>query len=704
VPADHAGWLALAAALVALLAYPLLRRCWARVGLRGWVAGCALLATGLSALWLWHYLRGGPRIIDATSYWLQARGLSHGLLSWPLELPTASFRGRFLLASSDGSSLGGIFPPGYPAVLAAAMVLGAPLALGPVLAGCLVIATAALAKLACRSDDAARMAALLSGLCACLRYHTSDTMSHGWAALCLTCALCFGLAAADAARLRARLAWLAATGLAGGWLVATRPVSALVLVLLGAAVCVHALRARRWRPGGAALGLAALIAGAALPVALLLLHQHAVTGRWLASAQAAYYLVSDGPAGCFRYGFGRGIGCVVEHAPYVSSVLPDGFGAGAALVTTARRLYLHLADVANFEPLWLLVAAGAWMHRASPRVLLLALAPLGLVLAYVPFYFDASYPGGGARLLVDALPAEHVLIAAALARWGGRAAAHGAPSALVACATAAVMLAGFALRGSHQHALLRERDGGRPLYDPALVAASTAPRSLVFVDGDHAFNLGHDPSSRSAQQGRVVARARGDDRDRLLWQRLGQPPAWRFRLDPWGPAPAAAHLEPWSAPAQAGAWRFEAEAEWPPLAQHGGYALAAWLSPSSCVSSGIALGLVRTGPQQACVTVEVPWPGEQPWQVVPSLVLAGPARVQLQLETGSDVLRWPLPERLEPASWPGAERAPDGRWCVPMPGVEARGTCGAGRLTLCSLEEWVALDAVVLRDTSSQYH
>ena len=37
------------------------------------------------------------------------------------------------------------------------------------------------------------------------------------------------------------------------------------------------------------------------------------------------------------------------------------------------------------------------------------------VLAYVPFYFDGNYPGGGARLLADVLPAEHALFGLAVA-------------------------------------------------------------------------------------------------------------------------------------------------------------------------------------------------------------------------------------------------------------------------------------------------
>src|SRR5262245_27348012 len=40
----------------------------------------ALAAALLSAAYIQVYLRGGPRIIDATSYWLEARALAAGHL------------------------------------------------------------------------------------------------------------------------------------------------------------------------------------------------------------------------------------------------------------------------------------------------------------------------------------------------------------------------------------------------------------------------------------------------------------------------------------------------------------------------------------------------------------------------------------------------------------------------------------------------
>ncbi|MBI5535479.1 MAG: hypothetical protein HY898_22305 [Deltaproteobacteria bacterium] len=706
LPADAAGWAALALAAIVLLLQPLASKWLTRVSLRSWVAACAALAAGLSAFWIWHYLRGGPRIVDATSYWLEARAMSHGMLTWPVQDPTASFRGRFLLMQdSSPASVGVIFPPGFPAVLAVGFLAGAPMAIGPLIAAALVVATAALAKQVTASSDVAKLAALVSALSACLRYHTSDTMSHGLAALCLAGALWFGTRAAAASDQRSRLLAWAGCGLSAGWLLATRPVSFGALAIVGALALATALRSPDFRKSASLWSPAALIIGGALPAALLAVHQHALTGHWLASSQAAYYLASDGPPGCFRYGFGRGIGCLVEHEPYVSSVLPEGYGLRSALITTGRRLHLHLSDVANAEPIALLVIAGAWLGRTSPWVRLLTACPIALLVAYVPFYFDGSYPGGGARLIIDAIAAEHVLIAIALHAWAQRSKLQALGMSRALGTIAAVMLAGFALRASHQHALLRDRDGGKPLYEPALVAASTPGTGLLFVGNDHAFNLAYDPSVRDASKGRWVARARGDDRDRLLWERLGRPAAWRFHMDPWSRPPTDARIDRWAPTSQqAGIWLFEAEAEWPPLAQNGGYAVPTWLSPGSCVSSGVALALVRTGEEPACVTVEVPWPSPQAWDVRLALVVDGTVSVQAWLQAGGGRQGWTLPESIDPVAWPGSARSPEGRWCIGLPALRVNAGEKSGQITVCSRQRWIALDAVRLTIPTPQYH
>ncbi|HET9930764.1 MAG TPA: hypothetical protein VFQ35_08760, partial [Polyangiaceae bacterium] len=150
----------------------------ARVPSRALLALLGVAATLLSFGYVAHYLRGGPRIVDATYYFLAGRALAHGDFAFEVPGPLASFAGRFLLAAPNRHALGVLFPPGYPAALALALKLGAPLALGPALAAALVLVTYRLAKRVGEKEDVARAAAALSVLSAALRYHTADTMSH----------------------------------------------------------------------------------------------------------------------------------------------------------------------------------------------------------------------------------------------------------------------------------------------------------------------------------------------------------------------------------------------------------------------------------------------------------------------------------------------------------------------------------------------
>jgi hypothetical protein len=80
-----------------------------------------------------------------------------------------------------------------------------------------------------------------------------------------------------------------------------------------------------------------------------------------------------------------------------------------------------------------------------------------------------------------------------------------------------------------------------------------------------------------------------------------------------------------------------------------------------------------------------------------SLVMQGPSRVKMTLESQGIRHEFPLPERLDPRGWEGAAEAADGRWCVALPGIQVRSSGAAGRLTLCSQERWIGLDAVAIR-------
>src|SRR5205814_594800 len=156
------------------------------------------VAALLSVFYIALYLRGGPRIVDATTYFMQGRALSHGDFAWNVAEPTSSFRGRFLVYREAGGEgvMGGIFPHGYPILLALGFGMGAPMVVGPAIAAALVVATYRLARAIAeesiapatlRSSPAsrdlvegvARAAALVSVVCGALRYHTADTMAHG---------------------------------------------------------------------------------------------------------------------------------------------------------------------------------------------------------------------------------------------------------------------------------------------------------------------------------------------------------------------------------------------------------------------------------------------------------------------------------------------------------------------------------------------
>lgn len=618
LPPDDASKVALALAGVALL-LALAGRGRSLLGLGDapmprrlflWIAGFA--AALLSIFYIAIYLRGGPRIIDATTYFLQGRALSQGDFSWPVSEPSASFRGRFLvhreLAPGDGV-MGGIFPPGFPILLALGFGLGAPMVVGPALAAACVIATYRLTRTLAEhalgptpSTDVeaiARLAALSSVVCGALRYHTADTMAHGATAL--------GVAVALDAALRGKPVL---AGLAVSAVIATRPVSAVPIALVATFVLFAFARQR---------GILRFAVATLPGIALLLVAQHAVTGAWLASSQRMYYALSDGPRDCFRWGFGARAGCLYEHGEFVEARLPHGYGLVEALGTTLRRLRMHLLDIGNLEPLAVLLLVPLFRVRGAAKRSPAVLAALALValhaLAYLPFYFDGNYPGGGARFFADVLPVEHALLALAVARLATPPRYTRAAFTLLA-----VSLAGFAVHASFGHLQLANRDGGRPMFEPDLVARANVTNGLVFIDTDHGFNLGHDPEA-SVKTGVVVARLRNDDRDRLLFDHLDRPPTYLYKFDipaaPSGTTPLAQPvLVPWAPAALTDTLRFEAEAEWPPLAQTGGFAVPVFTD--ACASGSRALLLTpspASGQASATIAVAVPESGRYSVQV-----------------------------------------------------------------------------------------
>src|SRR4030095_12019125 len=121
----------------------------------------------------------------------------------------------------------------------------------------------------------------------------------------------------------------------------TRPDSAfaLAVALLGGGLLAGARRRR---------ALVTATVAAVPAVVLFFFHQRAATGGLSSTAQTLYYAQSDGPPGCFGYGFGPEVGCLGEHGDFLERYVPGGWSFAAALGTTGRRLLMHLPDALGF--------------------------------------------------------------------------------------------------------------------------------------------------------------------------------------------------------------------------------------------------------------------------------------------------------------------------------------------------------------------
>lgn len=402
---------ALGALVIALLLAVTPRMAWLERHQRRVVAALSLSAGALSWLYRRHYLDGASRVIDATTYLLQARIFSLEGFCAPVAGPTASFRGRFVMESlAEPGCVGGIFPPGYPALLAFGVELGAPALVGVLLAMATVWLTARWAGQVHRAPRVQLVAAVLSASCVNLRYQTADTMSHGLSVLLTLVMVSSTTTLIQSLSVRVRLQAWATLGLAAGWLLATRQWTG-ILVLTSCALAWMMTRGRRQlEVRGLAVGALALLPG----LCLVLLQHERLTGSWWLSPQIAYYARADGPVGCFGLGLGKG--CHFEHADVVAMQGGQGLTLAWAALNTLHRFHWHALDVAHFEPLFALGVVGAWWLRprpsAWPGLGVLCILPLG----YSLFYFNGSYPGGGARLFSEMLPLWHVALAVALVR------------------------------------------------------------------------------------------------------------------------------------------------------------------------------------------------------------------------------------------------------------------------------------------------
>jgi hypothetical protein len=223
-------------------------------------------------------------------------------------------------------------------------------------------------------------------------------------------------------------------------------------------------------------------------------------------------------------------------------------------------------------------------------------------LAYAPFYFDGNYPGGGARFYAELLPIEHVLAALAVVELASLGASP-ARRRRWAGAALALVLVGFGVRVGFDHAQLRDREGGRPMFEPKRLATAGVTHGLLFLDTDHGYNLALDPHPGAPIE---VARWRGDGLDRLVWQARGRPPAFRYTYAFSGNEAGSVGIEPLHFDDDPEPFAIEGESLWPVKAQRGAFALPEHAS-TTCASGGRVLRIRRGTPSgDASVDVELP--------------------------------------------------------------------------------------------------
>jgi len=621
------------------------------LGVAGFVA--AFLSLGYIAF----YLRGGPRDPLAPVYWLQGRALAHGELSWAAPEPTASFRtGHLLGALPDRVS--GILPPGYPLLLAAGFLVGAPMLIGPLLGAALLVATWALAREMAlsasaspdRAEAIARTAAGLSIASVAMRLFTADVLPFGATAIAVTIAL----AAALRARRLGDRRFFALAGLAVGGLVATDATTA---IAIGAVVAALGFGARDRR------ALVWMVV-ATLPGALLLLAANrAAVGHALASPAAVYAAVFDG-------------------------AMPLALAKHGRIVTFLLQLRAHLADVDNLELLPLL-ALVALLGRARSRPASLAgLVVAGQLLVAVLFGMGAGRVGVE-RSLVSVIPLEHALMAVALAQLFPAALPRAAIGAM------ALSLVGFSVHVAGDHQRLAAGDLGRPHYEPDVVRDASVAHGLLYFDDDQGFELAFDPEV-PASHGIQAVRLRGDDHDRLLYDLLGHPQIHRYSASVSTAAAVA-----WTPPnAGSDTWRFEAESDWPAAAVTTARVEISDAVPS-CASDGRGLTVtpsVAGGQGSTTLSLPVPRgatpPDRKSWTVVPrALQRGGPGSATLLLVASADgppLARWTWDDAPKNAAAPG---------CLELPPqtVELGGDRPRAWLVLQAAGGAVTLDKTTLR-------
>jgi hypothetical protein len=356
----------------------------------GALALVAALVTG------WYGNGWSAATPDEATYLFQSQLLAHGHLTAPSPPHWQYYQFRFCL--HQAGRWFGIYPPGWPLLLAVGMRVGAAHLVNPVLGVGLVLLVYPLAReLSPTRPLVARLAVTLAALSVMRAGLAATTMSHMLGALCTTAA---ALGALRGLRTGAARWWLL-VGLALGVQASTRLLNAFALGLpLLALAVAFAVGARR-EPRRVLAGLGALALAAGALGALHLVYNRAITGRFLEFPQRAYFAATEPKPRCSDPGFGPDRVCLHEHPPPAAAALPRyDFYPRHGVVLTRVRLDAYTREIAGGVLLFPFLLVGLAARRTRRAAWLCALFFASLWLAYGAFYYHGlAY---GARYYFEA--------------------------------------------------------------------------------------------------------------------------------------------------------------------------------------------------------------------------------------------------------------------------------------------------------------
>ena len=257
-----------------------------------------LLSAGLS----WYVYESHPHIQDEVIYLYHARYLAEGLLTVPAPPIPAAF--SFYMIPYEADRWFSIFPPGWPAMLALGVFLGAPWLVNPILAAVNVLLSYGLLREVYPRRTAV-LAVILLSLSPWFVFMGMNLMAHTFT---LTCALGAALAVVWASK-TGKFTWGLIGGSGVGMVSLIRPLDGVVtagLLGLWAFIASH----QRLKV------LTSFALGTVTIAAVVLPYNRHITGSSTVFPLTAYYEKYYGPkANAFGFGPGRGLNWPIDAFP-----------------------------------------------------------------------------------------------------------------------------------------------------------------------------------------------------------------------------------------------------------------------------------------------------------------------------------------------------------------------------------------------------